>query len=150
MPIAVLLVNDSLKRKTDMNTTIMHQTTIQSMAGNLSFPEVVQMLVAEGVESYRADLIRFEKIFYMPNGESYSEKFSFEASPVAVDFSETGVVAAIRAIQAKRINYQEFLRQIMAAGTTHYSVYLNGKRAIYFGRKGEFHVEYFPSAPIKP
>jgi hypothetical protein len=33
----------------------------------------------------------------------------------------------------------------MAAGTASYSVYLNGRKAIYFGRNGDFHVEPFPS-----
>lgn len=32
----------------------------------------------------------------------------------------------------------------MRAGTTHYNVFLSGKKAIYFGRKGEFYVENFP------
>ena len=37
------------------------------------------------------------------------------------------------------------LRRVMAAGTTSYSVYLNGRKAIYFGRNGDFHVEPFPA-----
>jgi hypothetical protein len=34
----------------------------------------------------------------------------------------------------------------MAAGTVYYIAYLTGKQVIYFGRKGEFHIEKFPQA----
>jgi uncharacterized protein YbcV (DUF1398 family) len=55
-------------------------------------------------------------------------------------------VAAITAIQRRVIAYPEFLRLIMAAGTASYSVFLNGRKVIYFSRNGEFHVEPFPSS----
>jgi hypothetical protein len=32
----------------------------------------------------------------------------------------------------------------MADGTAAYQTFLTGKKVIYFGRKGEFHVEEFP------
>jgi uncharacterized protein YbcV (DUF1398 family) len=55
-------------------------------------------------------------------------------------------VGAIRGIQAKQIDYKEFLRRIMASGTACYTVYLNGKKAIYFGRNGGLYIENFPQA----
>jgi hypothetical protein len=33
----------------------------------------------------------------------------------------------------------------MAAGTASFSVYLKRRKAIYFGRNGDFHIEPFPS-----
>ena len=127
-----------------MNTEVMKKTTAGSLNGTMTFPEVIANLSVEGVESYHADLMRLEKTFYMPDGETFVESLDFEPPQAADDFSDSEVVSAIRAIQAKEINYQEFLRRIMKAGTTSYNVYLNGKKAIYFGRKGEFHVENFP------
>lgn len=129
-----------------MNTDVMKKTTTRSLAGTMTFPEVVADLLAEGVESYHADLVRLEKTFYMPNGETFVESLDFEPPQVANDFSDSEVVSTLRAIQAKEINYQEFLRRIMKAGTTSYIVYLSGKKAIYFGRKGEFYVENFPQS----
>lgn len=131
-----------------MNTKVMQATTEGSLDGTLTFPEVVQMLMAEGVESYHVDLVRQEKTFYMPNGESYVEKMTLPTYALADGFSAEQVVASLRAIQNKEISYMEFLRLIMKAGTTHYIVFLVGRRALYFGRKGEFHVEEFPGVPV--
>ena len=62
----------------------------------------------------------------------------------ADDFSQSGLVAAIRAAQADQIRYPEFVNRAMAAGTVAYWALLTGKRVVYFGRNGEFHVEEFP------
>ncbi len=66
--------------------------------------------------------------------------------PVAKEFSKSGIVAAIRGAQADKIRYPEFMRQASAAGVAAYWAYLSGKKVIYFGRKGEFHVEEFPGS----
>jgi uncharacterized protein YbcV (DUF1398 family) len=129
-----------------MNTELMRGTLARSLAGTIVFPEVVRILSAEGVESYRADLVRLEETFYMPDGGTFVEKMAFPAKTIASDFRAAQVVAAIRDSQAGKCKYTEFLSRIMDAGTTSYVVYLSGKRAIYFGRKGEFHVEEFPRA----
>ena len=120
------------------------ETTRESLAGTMTFPEVVQKLAAIGVESYRVDLIRNEKTVFMPNGESIVEKLVWKNPAPAAQFSFEGVQAAVKRSQAKEIDYQEFLRQIMAAGTTFYMVYLNGKKVVYFGRNGEMNIEGFP------
>ena len=39
-----------------------------------------------------------------------------------------------------------YLRLATSAGTVAYRVFLTGKRVVYFGRKGEIHVEEFPGA----
>ena len=102
-------------------------------------------LMVEGVESYQADLVKHEKRFYMPGGETYVEAIDIELSPIADDFAHDSVISAIRAVQNKEIDYRGFLSRIMEAGTISYTVFLNGKKAIYFGRKGDFHVENFPN-----
>ncbi len=40
----------------------------------------------------------------------------------------------------------EFVSRSTAAGTVGYWAFLTGKRVIYFGRKGEQHIEEFPRA----
>lgn len=127
-----------------MNIGVMHHALTSSLNGTMAFREVVGILTAEGVESYHADLVRMEDTFYMPDGSTHVEKIESAAAPIASEFSKEGVVSAIRAAQAGECKYRAFLNQITAAGTTNYMVYLNGRRAIYFGRKGEYHVEEFP------
>ncbi len=127
-----------------MNPTIIKDTTTQSMAGKMSFPDVVQALAKEGVESYQVDLVQNLKSFYLPSGEVVTERFSFEGPAIAEEFSQEKIIEAIRSIQAKKITYLEFLNLIMLAGCNIYTVYISGRKAIYFGRKGDLHVEEFP------
>jgi uncharacterized protein YbcV (DUF1398 family) len=53
-------------------------------------------------------------------------------------------VAAIRASQRGESTYREFLRRISAAGVVYYTVHMQGRKAIYFGRHGDFYIEPFP------
>ena len=115
-----------------------------SEAGKLTFSEVVQALLAAEVESYFVDLIRAEDTFYTSHGESHVEKMSALPGSVATEFSLTGLLDAIRAAQVDQIRYPEFLKRAIGAGTAAYWAFLTGGKVIYFGRKGEFHVEEFP------
>jgi uncharacterized protein YbcV (DUF1398 family) len=133
-----------MKRGEAMNTEAMHKALAGSQAGKLTFPEVVGMLISSGVESYFADLLRGEETFYTADGETHREQMTLPPAKIAADFSQPGVVAAIRAAQADQIRYPEFVKQVTAAGTIGYWAFLTGKKVIYFGRKGEFHVEEFP------
>lgn len=106
---------------------------------------MVRILDAEGVESYRADLVRHETIYYAPDGSTHIEKIHHPDAEISSEFSASGVVAAIRESQAGSIRYQQFLDQVMRAGVSSYTVYLRGRRCIYFGRNGDFHIEEFPA-----
>jgi len=128
-----------------MNTQIMEEANTRSLQGTITFGEVVKNLLAEGVESYHADLVRREKTYYMPDGQTHLEKLNYQGPATARDFSQEAVIAALRTIQKGEINYVEFLNRILKAGCTQYTVFLQGKKAIYFGRKGEFYVENFPN-----
>lgn len=128
-----------------MNTQVMHETTTRSLAGTITFPEVVMKLMQIGTESYHCDLVRKAKTYYMPDGQTHFEELDYKGPAIAENFSQEQVIAAIRAIQKQEINYKEFLNRIMKAGTTRYFVFLQGKKAIYYGRKGDFHIENFPS-----
>ena len=98
-----------------------------------------------GVERYHADLLRGERTYYLPNGESeVVTRRCRRASPRRDDFSATGVDAAVRAIQAGRLQYRTFCERIAEAGCVGYMVSLAGQRAVYYGRTGDSHVEWFP------
>lgn len=123
----------------------MEECSRRSADESITFPEVVQKLIAAGVESYYADLRQHRKTYYMPDGSAHTvQDESLEAYPVAADFSADAVRDAVKSIQRGEIQYREFLRQITAAGAATYSVYIAGKRAIYTGRKGDSYTEWFP------
>jgi uncharacterized protein YbcV (DUF1398 family) len=111
----------------------------------VSFPERIHNLSKIGIERYYVDLMKLEITYYSQDGdESYVERLLIENIPaLAIDFDKTKVIEAIRASQKGEIDYQTFLRNIIAAGTVSYTVYLDGKQVIYVGRKGEFHTENF-------
>ena len=100
--------------------------TRDSDAGTSSFPEIVARLAAAGVERYHADLVRAEKTYYLPNGDSAVVPDAALRSTPALAFTAAGVDAAVRASQAGSIDYREFCRRIAAAGCTGYLVARDG------------------------
>jgi uncharacterized protein YbcV (DUF1398 family) len=131
-----------------MNQAAWHvalECTTASDEERIPFPEVIAKLKAVGMERYRADLVRSEKIYYAADGGSVMTPAHETPRPAGV-FSAAGVNAAVRASQAGQIKYREFCARIAAAGCVEYIVSLAGQQAIYFGRTGESHVEPFPQA----
>src|SRR6185312_13626576 len=102
-------------------------------------------LVAAGVARYHMDLERCERIFYMPDGSSEPVS-THKPPPAAPDFSAQDVEAAVRAAQRGEIQYREFCVRIAKAGCVGYHAFISGRRVIYYGRKGDMHVEWFPGA----
>jgi uncharacterized protein YbcV (DUF1398 family) len=126
---------------------VLEECSRRSAGESITFPEVVQKLIAVGVEFYYADLYQHKRTYYFPNGDVYTTQSEGLAShPVAETFSGDDVKAAVKRIQRGEIQYREFLRLIQAAGTATYSVYIAGKRAIYTSRKGDSYTEWFPGA----
>jgi uncharacterized protein YbcV (DUF1398 family) len=124
----------------------MVEATRASDEEQVTFGEVVMKLMQAGVERYHADLLRGEKTYYLPNGES--EVVAGEPVGVAParEFSTAGVNAAVREIQAGKIRYRTFCARIAHAGCVGYHVSLTGQRAVYYGRTADCHVEWFPGA----
>ena len=129
----------------DAMKKVMQDCTEASDEERITFPEVVGRLAAAGVERYHADLQRHEKVYYMPDGRSHAVASRPVEEPVAMAFSATGVAAAVGAAQAVTIQYGEFCRRIQRAGCVGYFVSMSGRRAVYFGRSSECHVEHFPT-----
>lgn len=132
-------MNDEVK-------TIVQECTQGSDVGRLTFPQVVGKLMQAGVERYHADLCRGERTYYLPSGESCVVTAAKNDGAPAQTFSPSGIDAALRAVQSRSIAYREFCERILAAGCVDYVVSLAGRRAVYFGRGGETHVEPFPNA----
>jgi uncharacterized protein YbcV (DUF1398 family) len=129
-----------------MKTQAIHEVTMKTEEGKMTFAQVVHELTAVGVESYFVDLAAGRKTYYMADGSAYTEPMILKLDPVAGEFSDVGLVAAIRGAQADAIRYPEFLKRSTAAGVVGYWAFLTGKKVLYLGRKGESHVEEFPRA----
>lgn len=132
-----------------MNNQIKHvvvECTKASDENTMTFPAVVMKLMQAGVERYHADLVRAEKTYYMPDGASHVVSAAKLPAQPESAFSAAGVAAAVRDIQAQKIDYAAFCAHIAAAGCVAYLVSLAGRRAVYFGRTGEAYVEPFPAA----
>lgn len=125
---------------------VIEECTKASDEARLTFPEVVARLAAAGVERYHADLQRAEKTYYLPDGASHVAVSASVATEPAEIFSAAGVDAAVRAVQARAIDYKAFCERIVEAGCVGYLVSIAGRRAVYYGRSGETHVEPFPPA----
>ena len=129
-----------------MNTETIAECMKLSFA-NTHFPVVVGKLAGAGVRSYTADLIALRKTYYSAERDSYDEAMPLSTPPaVAAAFDAPAVANAIKTIQQKKLGYADFLRRIMAAGCSHYQVFIGGRKTIYFGRNGDFHTEHFPPA----
>ncbi|MDR3525863.1 MAG: DUF1398 family protein [Rhizomicrobium sp.] len=130
-----------------MNATLIAELdacTRLSQGATGAFPTIVSRLLAAGVDQYHADLLRAEKTYYMPDGDSHISSAEPVEGAIADLFDPAAVAAAIRASQAASISYTEFLKRIAAAGCTSYFVSLSGRRALYLGRRADSYIEYFP------
>ena len=118
-----------------------------SEEGRMSFPQVVATLAAAGVESYVADFRRSTKTYYLPDGESLEVAAEKVAAQPARAFDIPTIQAAIREAQANGpdYTYRSFCEKVVRAGCAGYIVSILGRRAVYFGRTAETHVEMFPS-----
>lgn len=122
-----------------------HAVLTRSEAGDAIFPEVVKTLLDNGVESYFVDFAAAQKTLY---GRTTAECLPSSLPPnleISEQFSKDAIIAAIRSAQRDLIRYPEFVRQSAAAGVIGYWAFLTGRKVVYFGRKGEFHEEHFPS-----
>lgn len=123
---------------------IMIECTKGSDEERLGFPDVVAKLMEAGVAHYHADLLRSEKTYYMPNGDSCVVTSHTVEGEAPQEFSANRVQAAVRAIQAQQLTYGKFCQMIKKSGCVGYMVSLAGRRAVYFGMTGDNYVELFP------
>ena len=134
-----------------MNTNIIIQTARKTLAGAISFPEVVGQLLTAGVEYYHVDYVGMKKTFYSADGDMVVTPINYEGlPPVAADFSVEDVRADILDSQRNGQKYRDFTRRAIESGVQGYFAFLRGKRVTYFGRQGDQHTEWFPgAAPAK-
>lgn len=128
-----------------MNTETIAQCMKLSFA-DTPFPRVVERLAGAGVRAYTADLMSLRKTYYDADSGAVDEPMPLNGHPRIADaFDAQAVADTVNAIQRRELGYADFLRRIMAAGCARYSVFIGGRKAVYFGRDGEAYTEPFPA-----
>ncbi len=127
-----------------MDTKTIKECSERSLAGTITFPEVVMKLIGAGVERYYTDLVSCKKFYYGKDDEIHIEPLTCDAIKVTTSFDGSEIKNAITDSQQNRIDYRTFLRRAMSAGCSHYEVFITGKKVIYFGRDGSQYTEHFP------
>jgi uncharacterized protein YbcV (DUF1398 family) len=127
-----------------MSRQVIHELATATQQGKMTFPQVVKGLLEVGVESYLVDFAAKQKTHYLMDGTTRTVPMILDPGPIGAEFHSAGLLAAIRGAQADTVRYPEFVKRSTAAGVIGYWAFLTGKRVIYFGRKGEQHIEEFP------
>lgn len=114
--------------------------------GSISFPEIVDKLIAAGFEGYTVDYRRNTQTFFMPDGDSVVLDMRPASGIVAALFDAAEVERLVRWAQEDPADYSyvAFCEKAKAAGCAGYLVSFLGRRVVYFGRTAETHVELFP------
>lgn len=130
-----------------MNTDIVGDVAQATLAGTITFPDVVRQLMETGVEYYHVDYVALRKTFYDAAGNVATTAICYEnLPPVAADFDVSALRAAILDSQRHGQHYRDFTRRAMTAGVQGYIAFLRGQRVTYWGRAGDQHTEWFPGA----
>jgi uncharacterized protein YbcV (DUF1398 family) len=127
--------------------TVIAETCLHAAEnGTMDFPQIVMTLIDAGFESYCVDYRRGTATYYMPDGESVELPTPAVRGPVAKAYDANAIQAAIREAQtnAPGYTYLGFCAKVRAAGCASYTVSFLGRRAVYYGRTAESHVENFP------
>ena len=131
----------------DSHRTQIAETCLRGAESNaMTFPRIVGALMAAGFESYFVDFRQAKATYYTPDGDSVELISGARGASIAPDFDAAAVRSAISEAQnlVPGYTYKGFCAKVMASGCAGYLVSFSGRRAVYFGRTGETHVEHFP------
>lgn len=119
-----------------------------SDAGEIHSGQVIEKLTAAGIISYGVDY-RAGRITCYPQGNGAIEFHSAKsAKQIADEFDQKQLKAAIRGAQEGRVKFPEFKVLSQNAGCIGYTVWILGRHVTYFGKRGETHIEHFPSGSL--
>jgi uncharacterized protein YbcV (DUF1398 family) len=112
----------------------------------MTFPEIVGTLIQAGFEGYTIDFRRASGTYYLMGGDSVLLPTHRSEMPIAAALNVATIQAAIREAQqlVPGYTYAGFCEKVMMGGCAGYIVSFTGRRAVYFGRTAETHVEHFP------
>jgi len=117
-------------------------------SGSMTFPQIVQTLIASGFDGYLVDFRQGSITYYLTDGDMVQLKAGHVGRPVAKRFDADVIRQAIRGAQqlVAGYTYAGFCKMVTDAGCAGYFVSFAGKRVLYFGRTAETHTEFFPGS----
>ncbi len=133
---------------TEDQTEVARACLAAAESDTANFPEIVGALITAGFESYAVDLRRATATYYLPSGDSLELPTHKAGTAIAPTLDAGRLTAAIREAQqqAPGYTYRGFCEKAAAAGCAGYIVSFPGRRAVYFARTAETHVELFPGS----
>jgi uncharacterized protein YbcV (DUF1398 family) len=130
-----------------MDATEIARLAQVTLDGSMPFPEIVGKLISTGVEYYHVDFATCSFTFYGPSGEAVVAPLLLtNLRPVAESLDISELRAAIVDSQQHGQEFPAFCARAVRAGVQGYFAFLRGKRVTYFGRQGDHHIEWFPTA----
>lgn len=135
-----------------MNASTIHEAAAATLAGTMSFPQVVEKLLQAGVEYYHVDYAGHCTRFYDGNATCVVTPIPFDELPaIAPELDVPALRDNIRDSQQNNQPYRDFTRRAMQAGVQAYYAFLRGRRVTYISRAGNQHTEWFPGTnPSQP
>lgn len=128
-----------------MDQALIQQVSDATLAGTMSFPEVVGNLLKAGVDFYYVDYLQQQKTFYSTANDSVTTAIHYQDLPtVPPQLDKATLKTIILDSQVNHQTYERFTRRAMQVGTIGYFAFLTGRRVVYWGRDGESHTEFFP------
>jgi uncharacterized protein YbcV (DUF1398 family) len=116
-----------------------------SNQGHIHFGQVIGQLTAAGVEAYHVDYRSGRTTCYLSDGSTTDFGFERPQEGIASAFDGLALRAAIVEAQQGHVMYPEFKSLSQRAGCAAYTVWIAGRHVVYTGRRGEAHIEHFPS-----
>ena len=115
-------------------------------AKTMDFPQIVGALMEAGFESYTIDYRRNTATYFLADSDSLVLDCHPSEGTIATAFDQAGIAAQIKWAQANPpdYSYPAFCKNVKASGCAGYMVSFSGRRALYFGRTAETHIEHFP------
>lgn len=110
-----------------------------------NYLELVQMLIAAGVQSYTVDVATDIKLYRLSNHSTVLHSEEKAPRIIADTINVVRVQECIKASQACEMSYAEFMPAIAEAGVRFYDAQLAGpsKKVNYIGNGGN-HEEFIP------
>jgi uncharacterized protein YbcV (DUF1398 family) len=65
-----------------MDVEALHQISVETQKGRLTFPQTVHQLLALGVESYFVDLATARKNYYLADGRTHTDSMILDSTPL--------------------------------------------------------------------
>lgn len=106
------------------------------------------MLADAGFDGHLIDFRRDVGVYYHQSGGSMEVSTHESRVAIAPTLDIEAMKKAIADAQAlvPGYTYAGFCDRVRAAGCAGYMVSISGRRAVYFGRTAELHIEQFPDA----